>query len=242
MKKIVAIGGVDPNSTLDLIEKEIIRLSNKKNPKVLYLPTAGGDNTKNYELVKGIFEKEYGCEVDVLFLVKEDPTENDIREKVFSADIVYVGGGPVSRLMNYFKKYNMDKILKEAYEKEIVLAGISAGAICWGKYDYEEKSDLGYEGNNNYKQIDCLNFLEFNFCPHYNMDNFNRRFGKIIKEKGLVGIALDNNCAIEFVDHSFRVITSKESANAYKVNKKGTEIIKEVIPKDYELRDFSELM
>lgn len=51
MRKTVAIGGVDLNSTLDVIEKEIIKLSNKKNPKVLYLPTAGGDDTRNYNLV-----------------------------------------------------------------------------------------------------------------------------------------------------------------------------------------------
>lgn len=242
MKKIVAIGGVDPNSTLDVIEKEIIKLSNKKNSKVLYLPTAGGDDSRNYNLVKEIFETQHGCKVDVLFLIKNNPTENEIRDKVFSSDIIYVGGGSVSVLMKYFKKFSMDKILKEAYEKEIVLAGISAGAICWGRHYYKEKRDLEIPEISEYIKIDCLNFLEFNFCPHYNNDEFVKEFDKIIKEKNLVGIALDNNCAIEFVDDKYRVITSSDDANAYKVNKQEIKIIKEVILKDSNFRSIDELM
>ena len=69
MGKIVAIGGVTPPLTLDLIDEEIIRLTGRKNPKVLYVPTAGGDNLDYCEFFKGIYEGRFGCDVDVLFLV-----------------------------------------------------------------------------------------------------------------------------------------------------------------------------
>lgn len=240
MGKIVAIGGVTPPSTLDLIDEEIIRLTNKKSPKVLYIPTAGGDDLEYCKFFKGIYEGKFGCNLDVLFLIRETPTENEIREKVFSSDIIYVDGGSESRLMNYFKRFNMDKILKEAYEKGLVLAGKSAGAICWGKYDKE------FKDTNNYIKINCLNFLEFVFCPHYNLDEFITEYGdefdNMIKEYDLVGIGIDNDCAIEFINDSYRVIASNDNANAYKVYKEKTEIVKEVILKDSSFRSINELM
>ena len=240
MGKIVAIGGVNPPLTLDLIDEEIIRLTNKKSPKVLYIPTAGGDDLEYCKFFKGIYEGKFGCNLDVLFLIRETPTENEIREKVFSSDIIYVDGGSESRLMNYFKRFNMDKILKEAYEKGLVLAGKSAGAICWGKYDKE------FKDTNNYIKINCLNFLEFVFCPHYNLDEFITEYGdefdNMIKEYDLVGIGIDNDCAIEFINDSYRVIASNDNANAYKVYKEKTEIVKEVILKDSSFRSINELM
>lgn len=240
MGKIVAIGGVTPPSTLDLIDEEIIKLTNKKSPKVLYIPTAGGDDLEYCKFFKGIYEGKFGCNLDVLFLIRETPTENEIREKVFSSDIIYVDGGSESRLMNYFKRFNMHKILKEAYEKGLVLAGKSAGAICWGKYDKE------FKDTNNYIKINCLNFLEFVFCPHYNLDEFITEYGdefdNMIKEYDLVGIGIDNDCAIEFINDSYRVIASNDNANAYKVYKERTEIVKEVILKDSNFRSINELM
>jgi dipeptidase E len=238
--KIVAIGGVTPPSTLDLIDEEIIKLTNKKSPKVLYIPTAGGDDLGYCNFFKGIYEGKFGCKVDVLFLIRETPTENEIREKVFSTDIIYVDGGSESRLMTYLKRFNMDKILKEAYEKEIVLTGKSAGAICWGKYDNE------FQDTDNYIKINCLNFLEFVFCPHYNMDKFIAEyedgFDNMIKEYDLVGIGIDNDCAIEFVDNKYRVISSSDNANAYKVHKEKAEIIKGIITKDCNFRSLNDLI
>lgn len=238
MKKIVAIGGVDPNSTLDSIEEEIVRLSSKKKPKILYFPTASGDDIRNYELVKGIFENNHGCIVDVLFLIKEEPKEEKIKEKILSTDIIYVGGGPVATLMNTFRKYNVDKIIRKASERGTVLAGVSAGAICWGK-EYMKFS----ESDENVI-IDCLDYVDFNFCPHYNKEEYSytEEFNERIEENGLIGIGLDNNCSIEFVDDSYRVIATKDSANAYKIYKTGDNILKKVIKKDCEFRNINELL
>lgn len=240
MGRIVAIGGVDLGTTLNLIEKEIIKLSNKNNPKVLYIPTASGDETKNYRLIKEIFKTQYQCQVDVLFLVKETPTENEIREKVFSSDIIYIGGGTTSVLMEYFKKFNMDKILNEAYEREIVLAGISAGAICFGQFWYEEKIKLDNKDDDKYIKISCLNFIPLNFYPHYNNSVLDGRFKRILDNQKLIGI--DNNCAIEFVGHSYRIITTRDSANAYTVCVNNDEVMKESIVKNLNFRDINELL
>jgi dipeptidase E len=242
--KIVTIGGVTPPLSLDLIDEEIIRLTQKKNPKVLYLPTAGGDDLGYCDFFKSIYEGKFGCKVDVLFLIRETPTDDEIREKVFSSDIIYIEGGSISRLMATFKKFNLDKILKEAYEKEIVFAGKSAGAFCMAKYYFENDDvrDFKIDGFNDYIKVECLNFLDFIICPHYNLDGYSETMEAMIKEKDVIGIGIDNNCALEIIDGYYRVIATHDSANAYKVYKEGTSIKKEIITKDCNFRSIDKLI
>ncbi|MCB2291523.1 peptidase E [Clostridium sp. CS001] len=244
MGKIVSIGGVTPPLTLDLIDEEIIKLTKKKHPKILYIPAAGGDDIRYCEFFKKIYEGKFGCKVDVLFLVRETPTESEIQEKVFSSDIIYIEGGSVSRLMEYLRKFNMGKILKEANEKGIVLAGKSAGALCFGQCYFESQNteDFKIDGFNDYIQVDCLKILELIICPHYNLDGTSESLDTMINAYNIVGIALDNDCAIEFVDDSYRIISTNDSANAYKVYKDGTKIHKEAILKSSSFRDINELM
>lgn len=244
MGKIVAIGGVTPPLTLDLIDEEIIRLTGKKNPKVLYIPTAGGDNLDYCEFFKGIYQRRFYCKVDVLFLVRETPTENEIRDKVFSSDIIYVEGGSISRLIDYFKRFGMSDLLKEAYAKGIVLAGKSAGALCFGSCYFESDNTEGFQndGFKDYIEVECLKFFEFIICPHYNLKGYSEKMDAMIKTYDILGIALDNDCAIEFVDDSYRIISTNDSADAYKVFKEGMKINKELILKSSTFRDINELL
>ena len=145
--------------------------------------------------------------------------------------------------MDCFRKFNLDNILKEAHEKGIVLAGISAGAICYGtKYFHTEyPADFKFEGSIDYIEVICLKYIPFILWPHFNLDEYREKLEAMIVKYNFSAIALDNNCALEFVDNSYRVVATKEEANAYKVYKKGDKIIKEVILKDSNLRSLSEL-
>src|SRR3989344_8149361 len=96
--KIVAIGGGEigrPGTNIETeeIDREIIRLSGKKHPKVLFLPTASGDNSGYCEVVQNYYGKKLGCKVGVLCLIKEKPLREEIRKNILGSDIVYVGGG-----------------------------------------------------------------------------------------------------------------------------------------------------
>ena len=91
---IVAIGGGEIRTRgTATIDRETIRLSNKKNPKFLFIPTASSDSERYWEHVQEYFGKFLKCKTDVLFLIKEQPSKAQIRRKILSADIVYVGGG-----------------------------------------------------------------------------------------------------------------------------------------------------
>ena len=125
MGKIIAIGGGEmgrpkedgngfyPVQTI-AIDKEIIRLTGKPNPSLLFIPTASNDSQEYYDIVKKHFQK-LGCSaVDVLNLSDESLTQQDIKHAIMSTDAVYVGGGNTLRMMIAWKNKGVDAMLKQA--------------------------------------------------------------------------------------------------------------------------------
>src|SRR5271170_3341968 len=104
-KTIVAIGGgnIRTRGTAP-IDREIIRLSNKKNPKLLFVPTASSDSERYWKHVQEYFGNFLKCKTDVLFLVKNRPSKEQIRKKIRSADIIYVGGGNTLQMMRLWRR------------------------------------------------------------------------------------------------------------------------------------------
>ncbi len=104
MKKIVAIGGGEigspgcPVETIK-IDKEIIRLTGKKRPRVIFIPTASSDSDGYFETTQKHFGKRLGCKVDVLRVIKEKLSHAEIEKKVMSSDIVYIGGGNTLKMI-----------------------------------------------------------------------------------------------------------------------------------------------
>jgi len=136
MKKIVAIGGGEigsPGYPLETtaIDKEIVRLTGKKSPKFLFIPTASSDSVRYYETIQKLYGKKLGCRTDALWLIKENPSRKEVEQKIMTSDILYVGGGNTQKMLRIWKSYGLDKILVKAWDKGIVLSGLSAGSICW---------------------------------------------------------------------------------------------------------------
>ena len=99
-KTIVAIGGgkIATRQTLP-IDRHIIRLSKKKNPRLLFVPTASSDSEIYWKQIRKYFGDFLKCKTDVLFLMKEKPSREQIRHKISAADIIYVGGGNTLQMM-----------------------------------------------------------------------------------------------------------------------------------------------
>lgn len=132
MKKIVAIGGGGigrPGTKAETvsIDKEIIRLTGKKHPRLLFIPTASSDSPTYYPVIQKYFGKQLGCKTDVLYLINKELSKKEIERKILSSDIVYVGGGNTLKMLRIWKTQGVDKILKKAWDKGIVLSGLSAG-------------------------------------------------------------------------------------------------------------------
>jgi dipeptidase E len=245
--KIVAIGGGEigrPGYPVETtkIDKEIINLTGKKSPRVLFIPTASSDSESYFEVVKKHFGKRLGCETDVLYLIKEKLTEKQIKEKVFNSDIVYVGGGNTAKLMKVWKKTGTDKILKEAAEKGIILSGVSAGAICWCRYGLSDSRSFN-NADAGFIKVSALGIIKVLFCPHYDFEPKRQPvLKKVMQKTSGVAWALENCCALEIIDSEYRIISSKKNVNAYKVYWKKNKFYKETIKQDKRFRPLSEIL
>lgn len=234
-KVIVAIGGGDIRTKGTApIDREIIRLSNKRNPKLLFIPTASSDSERYWSHVQEYFGNFLKCKTDALFLIKEQPPKEQIQKKILSADIVYVGGGNTLQMMRLWRRLGVDKILKAAYKNGTVLAGISAGSICWFDSGHSDSMSFYNPGKWNYINVKGLGLIKGIHCPHYNSMTRGiprrKHFRDMIRKTGGIGIAIENNCAIEFIDGRFyKVISSKSYARAYRLYRKGDEVVAEQI-------------
>ena len=237
-KAIVAIGGGDIRTRgTAAIDREIIRLSGKKHPKLLFIPTASSDSDRYWQRIPKYFGKFLNCRTDVLFLIKEKLSKAQITAKIRSADIIYVGGGNTLLMMRVWRRLGVDKLLKSAYESGTVLSGISAGSICW--FDSGHSDSMSFYNPRKWKYINVrgLGLIKGIHCPHYNSmtRGIPRRkdFRDLIRRTGGTGIAIENNCAIVFLDGRFhKVIRSKSYARAYKVYKSAGEVISEQISEE----------
>lgn len=234
-KTIVAIGGgkIATRQTLP-IDREIIRLSKKKNPKLLFIPTASSDSEIYWRQVQKYFGDFLKCKTDVLFLMKEKPSPEQIRSKISTADIIYVGGGNTLQMMRIWRRLGVDKLLIAAYKKGTILAGVSAGSICW--FDSGHSDSMSFYNPRKWKYINVkgLGLIPGIHCPHYNGKTRGiprrKNFHEMIRKTGGTGIAIGNNCAIEFRDGQiFKVLVSKPRAKAYRVFKREREVVEEQI-------------
>jgi dipeptidase E len=240
-KAIVAIGGgeIRTRGTAP-IDREIIRLSRKKHPKLVFLPTASSDSERYWKHVQEYFGAFLGCKTDVLFLVKETPTRARIRDAILSADIIYVGGGNTLLMMRVWRRLGVDRMLERAYDRGIVLCGISAGSICWFESGHSDSMSFYDPTDWDYINVRGLGLIKGLHCPHYNSRTRGvprrRSFRDMIRKTGRVGIAIENNCAIEFIDGKFyRVLSSKSYAGAYRVCRTDGDVIARRIPQVNEL-------
>ena len=169
----------------------------------------------------------------------------EIKTKILSSDIIYVGGGNTLKMMRRWRFLGVDKLLKIAWEKGIVLCGVSAGSICW--YESGHSDSMSYYNPNHWDYINVkgLGFIKGIHCPHYDSATLGvkrkSKFQNMMQKIDGFGIAIQDNCAIEYINDKFRVLTSKPHAKAFKVYKQHGTIIETEIEKSVRLIRLSQL-
>jgi dipeptidase E len=243
MPKIVAIGGGELKD-LDtlLIDKEIVKLTGKKHPKALFIPTGSGDAEGYWQTFQEVYGKKLGCRTDVLYLIRATPPKKEINEKIFSSDLIYVGGGNTLRLLKRWREKGMDDVLKKAYEKNIVLSGLSAGAICW--FNYGTSDSMKYKKYpKKLVRLRCIGLVDAVLSPHHIREPHRKKeLIRIMRRTSGAGIALDDNCAIEIIDDEYRIVCSKKNAGAHKCYYKSGKLHYEPIEVKKEFEPLSTLL
>jgi len=242
MKALVVIGGgeISQFSTL-AIDTHIVQLTGKQAPKALFIPTASGDSEDYFNAFKATYVDRLGCEAKALRLITEQPSIQEMEEVILSSDLIYIGGGDTLKLITTWDHLGIYGILLNAYEKGIVIAGISAGATCWFQSGVRFEK---YENENEpcFSQIESFGLIDAFLCPHFNQQERAKQYLTMMNDYDGIGIGLEDNCAIEFIDSRYRVIVSQEDATAYKVIKKNGVIKKEQILKSEEYATLQELL
>jgi dipeptidase E len=218
MGTIVVIGGGEliDLETLEM-DREVVRLTQKSKPKALFIPTASSDAPGYCDTFSKVYGEILGCETSHLLLVSQTYTHEEISELIMSADLIYVGGGNTRKMLEIWKNTGVDALLKEAYTSGTILAGLSAGSICWFEYGHSDSEAFDDEGNWKYIKLEALGILPGIHCPHYNEDIREEDFSRMVKGGGMPGIAVDNNCAIIYKDKEYKVMSTRDEAKAYLV-------------------------
>ena len=246
MGKIVAIGGGDLSVlATEPIDRAIIELSGKRSPHALFIPTASSDSVEYWETFDQAYRVAYGCDTDVLYLLGTAPDPSDVARKIERADLIYVGGGNTLKMMRRWRRLGVDVLLREAHAKGAVLCGVSAGAICWFDSGHSDSMSFYHPEDWDYIAVTGMGLVKGLACPHYNGETAGipRResFHDMVGKKGGVGIAIDNDCAIAFVDDGYKVLSASPDAGAYTVFTRNGELNERRIEADEEYLPISNL-
>jgi len=191
------------------------QLTGKPRPRVCYLPTAVGDHPDAIiSFYKNCSALDVMPLVQASFIASHDQQES-WEESLLSMDAIVASGGNTLNQQAIWKAQGIDVVLRQAWERGIVLGGSSAGSLCWfeeGTTDSRPK-DLSV--------VQCLGFLAGSHCPHYNSEPGRRPLYQSLVASGRMkpGYACDDDAGLYFEDDRVaRVVSTREGAKAYYVS------------------------
>lgn len=200
------------------IDQAIVAATKKKRPRALFIPTASEDDVDYCAAFKRHYGDHLGCRIQTLLLYRDRPGVREMRRRILAADLVYVGGGNTLRMMKLWRQLGVDRYLDQARRQGAVLAGLSAGAICWFRYGNSDSRNYSNPGDKTLIRVRGLDYVNALCCPHYDAEKNREPSLKVMMRKVPgVAIGLDNCAAIEIRDDEYRIHTSKRSAHVYRV-------------------------
>jgi len=222
--KTIFVAGAGLNKTYI---SYVASLTNKPNPKICYIPTATGDSPTTilnwYNSCEDLPLRPYVMRT----FINSNTSPKSFEEIIMSMDAIIVGGGNTLNMIAIWKVQGIDVALRKAYESGIILAGGSAGSLCWftaGSTDSRPKELTIVEG---------LNFLNFSHSPHYLRETARRPLYHelILSGKLKPGYACDDRAGLLFVNGEMKKSVSQDAENKnYFVSVKDGKIHEELLP------------
>ena len=207
-RKIVAIGGGGfTHESDDTLDQFFLDQCSKKKIKLGFLATASKDDVKKISLFYKKFENK-NLELSHFNLTQKI---DGFSSWILNKDIIYVGGGNTSFMLDIWRKNSLDKIFKRAYENGIVLAGVSAGAGCWFDWILSDSVGPGL------KPLKGISLISGSCTPHSSEEKRINQFELNIKNGELPpGLAIDDGVAVLFIDGKpSEVYSSRKNHKAY---------------------------
>jgi peptidase E len=227
-RQIIALGGggFGVDATNLALDRYILAQAQVSNPAVAFVPTASGESD-NYIVRFYAAYVGLSCRPSHLAFFRRTP---DLRSYLLAQDVIYVGGGNTKSMLAVWREWGVPDILREAWESGIVLAGISAGAICW----FEQGVTDSFADQ--LRAMNCLGFLPGSCCPHYSGEPERRPAFHSLIHLGEIGpgVAIDDGTGIHYLDTQVhRVIASRQGSTAYRLQVSGARVLEEPLPVEY---------
>lgn len=214
-RHVLAIGGgmLMPRDAVPSHVRYAIELAGRREPGLCVINTATGDDPAGYVR---FYDRLAGSGAKVRHLALFPmPNVADPEDLLLSQDIIFIGGGSVANMLAVWRVHGLDAILRKAWQAGIVLAGSSAGGICW----FEGGTTDSF-GTDLRPFTDGLAMLPGSFCPHYNSEAQRRPLYRRLVADGTLpaGLACDDGSAAHYVDDDLaELVTDRPGGQSFRV-------------------------
>ena len=161
----------------------------------LFIPTASHDCMPYYNTFHKVYAGLFNIKTGVALTVGREFDREKMRQKFERADFLYIGGGDTVFMLKSWEESGLLAMIRATYERGALIAGLSAGAICWFEEMY---SDSVVEGE--YAMYPGLGWLKGKISPHYNERMLD--FDEIVLYNRFRAWGIENCAALEFTDES----------------------------------------
>jgi peptidase E len=199
-------------------------LAPAREPRICLLPTAGGDSEDQILRFRAAFGDQL-CEPTHISLFRLGSRPVPLREHLLAQDVIYVGGGSMVNLLALWRAHGVDAILREAWQAGIVLAGLSAGSMCW--FEWGVSRSIGRAA-----AARGLGFLPGSNSVHYDGEPERRPFYLDAVASGALpaGWGVDDGAGLLFRGTRLaEIVASRPGARAYRVHAVGGRAVEEPI-------------
>jgi len=220
-KRIVAMGGGGfmMEDGPSLLDEYVVGLAPASTPKICFIPTASGDAEKHLDKFYADFGRFRAELSHLAFFRKARPGAipfDRIEERLREQDIVYVGGGNTRSMLAVWREWGLPQALRKANADGTILAGVSAGAICWFEWGASDSIAPGARSG----ALRCLGFLKGSCSPHWGGEAHRRRdFHAMIRRGDApAGYGVSDGAALVFEEGRLaEVVSAAAGAGAFHV-------------------------
>jgi peptidase E len=192
-----------------------------REPRILFLPTASGDTAAQIAAFHARFADRH-CVAEHLSLFRLHELRRPLEEILLSQDVLYVGGGSMRNLLAIWHAHDLDRLLISAWRRGIVLAGISAGAMCWFEGGITRSSGPP-------EPLSGLGLLEGSLTVHADGEPERLPVWLAAVRDGILpgGWSLDDGVGLLFAGTRLRrIVSSRPGASAQRVDQVAGELVR----------------
>jgi dipeptidase E len=218
-RQIIALGGggfsADPEAPAGRrLDQLILDATGRSRPKICFIGTASGDaDSYVVNFHRAFAGRAETHDLNLFF----HPRHPHLREFLLGMDAVYVGGGSTLNMLAVWRAHGLDAILADAWRAGVVMAGMSAGMICWFE---SPVTDSFHDGT--LRAVSGLGLLPGSACAHFDLPMRRAAYPALVRDGLAAGHAAEDDVALVFHGTELaEAVSSSPTARAFMVSADG---------------------